>query len=78
MQKPSQSDIDHSIAWVDGGITEINNLAHLCRKHHLVKHARHWQITHLGDGLLQWTSPNGITYIDTPPPKLRFAPDAPF
>lgn len=77
LQKPWQSDIDHSTAWADGGTTTSDNLAHLCRRHHTLKHARGWLITHLGGGRIQWTSPHGLIYIDSPPPKLRFAPSSP-
>ncbi|MFE7630209.1 DUF222 domain-containing protein [Kocuria sp. NPDC057446] len=37
-------DLDHTVAWADGGPTAEHNLAALCRRHHRVKH-RHG---HLG------------------------------
>ena len=33
-----QCEIDHSLAWNSGGITEFLNLGAFCRKHHRVKH----------------------------------------
>ncbi|MEV8267484.1 DUF222 domain-containing protein [Microbacterium sp. NPDC076911] len=67
-------DIDHSHDAALGGATEHENLAHLCRRHHTLKHARGWKITHLGSGTLEWASPGGQTYIDVPTPTLRFVP----
>nr|WP_231884413.1 HNH endonuclease signature motif containing protein [Plantibacter sp. H53] len=31
-------DLDHSVAWEDGGTTDVDNLACLCRHHHRMKH----------------------------------------
>ncbi|WP_396667355.1 DUF222 domain-containing protein [Microbacterium sp. R86528] len=67
-------DIDHSHDAALGGATEHDNLAHLCRRHHTLKHARGWKITHLGSGTLEWVTPGGQTYIDVPTPTLRFVP----
>ncbi|MGZ0712120.1 DUF222 domain-containing protein (plasmid) [Coraliomargarita sp. W4R53] len=67
-------DIDHSHDAALGGTTEHENLAHLCRRHHTLKHARGWKIRHLSAGTLEWTSPAGQTYIDVPTPTLRFVP----
>ncbi|OMH34395.1 hypothetical protein BGP79_04640 [Tersicoccus sp. Bi-70] len=35
-------DLDHVVAWADGGATTAENLAHLCRKHHVLKHHSGW------------------------------------
>jgi hypothetical protein len=69
-------DIDHSHDAALGGTTDHENLAHLCRRHHTLKHARGWGIRHLGAGTLEWTSPAGQIYIDVPTPTLRFVPSA--
>lgn len=63
-----RSDIDHSTAYADGGATSADNLAHLCRHHHTVKHSAGWHIRHHGAGVLEFTSPQGRRYIDIPPP----------
>jgi hypothetical protein len=35
-----------------------------------------WKVRQLGGGVLEWTSPLGTTYIDTPPaPTVHFVPD---
>jgi len=68
-------DIDHSHDAARGGETSEGNLAHLCKRHHMLKHATDWQVRQLGGGTLEWTSPTGLTYIDVPTPTLRFVPD---
>ena len=67
-----RSDIDHTIDHQHGGPTEHSNLAHLCRRHHTLKHHTPWQVEQHPGGVLEWTSPLGRTYIDRPPPTLRF------
>lgn len=67
-------DIDHVEAWADGGTTSADNLVHLCRAHHRLKHGGGWQcevIDPEGGGLgplpdqrlhpmiLRWTDPHG-------------------
>ncbi|WP_345800859.1 DUF222 domain-containing protein [Microbacterium sp. AZCO] len=54
-------DVDHNQAWVDGGCTDHGNLAHLCRKHHRLKHHTRWW-ARFEDELLVWTSPSGREY----------------
>lgn len=73
------SDLDHTRDAAFGGETSEDNLAALCRRHHVLKHHTPWHVVQLGDGLLEWTSPTGRTYIDRPPPPntVTFA-EAPF
>jgi hypothetical protein len=68
-------DLDHSTDWFCQGETAHDNLAHLCRKHHRLKHNTPWTVTHTGGGILTWTSPAGRTYttetettLEPPPP----------
>ncbi|HET8928825.1 MAG TPA: DUF222 domain-containing protein [Microbacterium sp.] len=68
-------DIDHTIDHAHGGKTTRCNLAHLCRRHHMLKHHTAWHVEQRDDGILTWTSPTGRTYTDRPPPTLRFIPD---
>ncbi|MBB2975925.1 hypothetical protein FHX49_001492 [Microbacterium endophyticum] len=72
---PWRSDIDHTIDAARGGATVHTNLAHLCRRHHVLKHQTTWSVTQLDSGKLKWVSPTGRAYIDTPAPMLRFIPD---
>jgi len=62
------ADIDHSIDHADGGHTNHDNLALLCRHHHRLKHAGGWQVTQPTPGTLIWTSPAGNTYRREPDP----------
>jgi hypothetical protein len=64
-----RDDLDHTLDAAYGGPTADDNLAALCRRHHVLKHQTPWHVTQLGDGLLEWTSPTGHAYIDQPPPQ---------
>jgi hypothetical protein len=65
-------DIDHTIAAEHDGPTELTNLAHLCRRHHTLKHHSAWRVRQTSDGVLHWTSPTGKTYPDRPARTLTF------
>jgi hypothetical protein len=65
-------DIDHTIAAEHDGPTEVTNLAHLCRRHHTLKHHSAWRVRQTSDGVLHWTSPTGKTYPDRPARTLTF------
>lgn len=72
----SSCEIDHTIEWAQGGSTTIGNLAHLCPKHHLLKHPDlkpelRWSVTQDADGILTWTSPTGDNYVDRPERRYR-------
>jgi hypothetical protein len=62
----ARCDVDHTIAWADGGGTDAENLAHLCRRHHTLKHESRWAVEQLDAGVLAWTSPRGRTYLTSP------------
>lgn len=62
-----RSDLDHTIAWEHSGTTTPNNLEHLCRWHHTLKHNSSWKISINDQGVSTWTSPAGRTYVDLPP-----------
>ncbi|MEO6794173.1 MAG: HNH endonuclease signature motif containing protein [Mycobacterium sp.] len=65
--KPAtDSDLDHTIAYADGGPTHASNLKCLCRRHHLVKTFLRWADQQLPDGTVIWHSPSGHTYVTTP------------
>ena len=51
------------------------NLAHLCRRHHTLKHQTAWTVTQRHGGVLEWTSPIGRVYTDTPVSTVAFAAD---
>jgi len=64
----SGSDIDHTLAREHGGPTRANNLAHLCRHHHRLKHQTRWRLQQSADQKLTWTSPTGNVRASDPPP----------
>lgn len=84
-RRAARCDLDHTVAWADGGRTAADNLAHLCRHHHLVKHRDgplgRWSVRQLGPspggGVLEWTSPAGRTYRTVPDALAGIAPDLP-
>ncbi|SEB90278.1 HNH endonuclease signature motif containing protein [Microbacterium hydrocarbonoxydans] len=59
-------DLDHTEDHALGGTTDADNLGHLCRRHHVLKHRTPWHVEHLGDGTFAWTSPTGQVHIDRP------------
>ncbi len=59
-------DLDHTVDWQNRGPTSHDNLAHMCVGHHHLKHHTRWEVEQLGDGVLQWTSPLGRTYLTHP------------
>jgi hypothetical protein len=73
-QPVHRCDLDHTIDAARGGVTADCNLAHLCRRHHILKHHTAWTVRQLADGVLEWTSPGGLIYIDTPLSNVVFAP----
>lgn len=71
-RRASHSDLDHTTDVQHGGLTANGNLAHLCRKHHRLKHQTNWRYTQqptAGPALkATWTSPRGHTIGNDPPP----------
>jgi len=59
-------DIDHTLDWQFGGETRADNLAHLCRGHHTLKHRTRWAIEQHADGTITWRSPSGRTHTTRP------------
>jgi hypothetical protein len=60
-------DIDHAIAFDDGGPTDPCNCHALCRRHHRAKHEAGWRVTRHPDDSAIWTSPAGKIYRTRPP-----------
>jgi hypothetical protein len=77
-QPAIRCELDHTIAASHGGPTHVRNLAHLCKRHHDVKHHTRWQVRQLTGGRLVWTSPTGRVYReDAPPPLVTFTTSGP-
>jgi hypothetical protein len=62
---PIMCDAHHLTSWIDGGETKLNNLALLCRRHHVDLHNGHWTIT-IANGTVHVARP----YWADPPPAL--------
>lgn len=61
--------IDHAIAWDDGGASEVSNLGALCVRHHQLKTHGGWEILEsIRDGSVTWRSPDGHKYSHFPEP----------
>ncbi|WP_210505411.1 HNH endonuclease signature motif containing protein [Naasia sp. SYSU D00057] len=64
-------DLDHTVAWEEHGTSVENNLAHLCRGHHRLKHGTPWGVIQAPvGGTLTWTSPRGKVYQSRSAPTL--------
>ncbi|MFJ2759675.1 HNH endonuclease signature motif containing protein [Nocardioides sp. NPDC087217] len=59
-------DLDHRVAYRDGGPTSSRNLTPLCRQHHRMKTHHGWRYHRLRAGVYRWRSPHGYEYIVTP------------
>jgi hypothetical protein len=57
----------HIQAWVDGGLTELDNLLHLCWHHHHVVHEGSFRVTRGEDGLVRCFRPDGTELRDPTP-----------
>ena len=67
--------VDHAIAWDDGGLTNLANTGPLCTRHHQLKTHGGWDITEShDDGSCRWRSPAGRTYAIPPAPVLDRPP----
>jgi len=66
-------EIDHTFDWALGGKTTHTNLAHLCPRHHRLKHHSDWKVKQLPGGVLEWTSPAGEIYPDRPTSQFAHA-----
>ncbi|KAA9107653.1 HNH endonuclease signature motif containing protein [Microbacterium rhizomatis] len=64
----SRCEIDHRVAWEDGGQTCLGNLNPFCKGHHIVKHHGGWTVRDVGGsyGAVEWTSPAGRRYVVEP------------
>jgi hypothetical protein len=64
----NRSDIDHVISVEDGGKTTDDNLAPLCRRHHVLKHLFGWTYRRRADGRYRWVTKLGQIVVAARPP----------
>lgn len=74
--RATRCDLDHTIDAAGGGKTCEENLATLCRRHHMLKHHSPWRVRQLGGGRLEFRSPTGRRYRSHPPGVLTGGPPA--
>lgn len=67
-RRARDGDLDHTLAWVDGGATTAANLRPLCRHHHRLKHVTRWELR--GHPEPVWTSPTGAVHRANDPPPF--------
>ncbi|MBB5976851.1 HNH endonuclease signature motif containing protein [Kribbella solani] len=67
---PLRCDAHHLISWLDGGATTVDNLALLCRRHHVDLHAGRWHVT-ITNGIPNVTRPNWATPPGPGRPRRR-------
>jgi hypothetical protein len=67
----ARCDVDHAVAWGDGGATDRSNLGPLCRRHHVLKTHGGWRIEATrSDGSVVWGGPDGQRYAFHPFPLV--------
>jgi hypothetical protein len=74
-RRATRSEIDHTRAWNTGGHTNVDNLVHLCRPCHRLKHQSSFSTRQGPGGSLTWTSPGGKTYTSTPGSNIDLLPE---
>jgi hypothetical protein len=62
----ARCDLDHTVAWDQGGLTCECDLAPLCRHHHKCKQNYGWTLEQPEPGVLRWKTPAGRQYTTTP------------
>jgi hypothetical protein len=65
-RKAADAELDHALAWADGGTTSAGNLHALCLHHHKLKHHAGWRIEAHPDGRLTWMTPTGHRHTTRP------------
>lgn len=76
-QPVHRCDLDHTWDHAKGGPTRVDNLAHLCRGHHVLKHPdipepQRWTVRQHPGGVLEWRSPLGAVHTDHAPRRVAF------
>ena len=62
-------DAHHIEHWIDGGVTSLDNLVLLCRRHHRAVHEGGFGLRQLGDGTTTFLRPDG-SVLDAAPALL--------
>ncbi len=73
-RRAARCELDHTHDWAAGGATARDNLAHLCPKHHHLKHDTAWTVRPGPARTLTWTSPTGREHTTQPMGRPVFRP----
>ena len=73
-RKAVDAELDHVVAWADGGETSEQNLRGYCTHHHRLKHHAGWHVEAESGGGLAWTTPTGHRHSTAP---HDYRPDPP-
>ena len=66
-------DAHHLDHWVDGGVTSLDNLVLLCRRHHRAVHEGGFEVRQRNDGTTTFLTANGSLLDQAPPFPASFA-----
>ncbi len=62
------TEVHHIVQWIDGGLTDLDNLALLCDHHHHRVHEGKWTISGDGNGTLRFLGPTKRLMTSRPSP----------
>jgi hypothetical protein len=65
------TNVHHIVHWVDGGLTDLDNLVTLCGRHHRAVHELGWTVWGDANGVLTFTGPHGRSMQSAPSPTWR-------
>ncbi|NDL56041.1 HNH endonuclease signature motif containing protein [Phytoactinopolyspora mesophila] len=66
---PEWTEVHHLIPWAQGGHTDIDEMALLCRKHHTVVHEGGWTMLATGPRRFRFVDPHGVPVPADPIPR---------
>jgi hypothetical protein len=65
-------DAHHVEHWMDGGVTSVDNLVLLCRRHHRAVHEGGFEVQLFSDGTTTFLRPNGTVFEAAPALPAKF------
>jgi hypothetical protein len=66
----TSAELDHTLAWVEDGESDPDNMDPKCTYHHRYKHTSGAEVLQLAPGVLAWATPRGMQYVTRPTPPL--------